>query len=199
MYYLKMYFLFFNRWTLQSSPLHQSCHTCVLYTRVRISLQHTVYTGSVCSVQYTSMEFKHSHSVCMMLGSVCSRTHLEGDTTSKQNLLSMSSQGLTEHSLRSSTTTVSESYRTNTLDEIPEFWRVTPTPAQLWNRCDKDTSTQSQTVTAKLVSLGTHVQLEQWWLNGQGCGLLIRSGRGSNAGTAKLTDLVKTQPGILSL
>lgn len=37
-------------------------------------------------------------------------THLVGETTSKQNLLSLSSQGLTEHSLRSSTTTVKESW-----------------------------------------------------------------------------------------
>lgn len=36
-------------------------------------------------------------------------TYFVGDTTSKQNLLSLSSHGLTEHSLRSSTTTVSES------------------------------------------------------------------------------------------
>lgn len=37
------------------------------------------------------------------------RTHLVGDTTSKQNLRSMSSHGFTEHRRRSSTTTVSTS------------------------------------------------------------------------------------------
>ena len=37
--------------------------------------------------------------------------YLLGERTSKQNLLSMSSQGLTEHSRRSSTTTVRESWR----------------------------------------------------------------------------------------
>lgn len=42
-------------------------------------------------------------------------SHLKGETTSKQNRLSMSSKGLTEHSRRSSTTTVGESCRgTNT-------------------------------------------------------------------------------------
>lgn len=37
------------------------------------------------------------------------QTYLVGETTSKQNLLSLSSHGLTEHSRRSSTTTVKES------------------------------------------------------------------------------------------
>ena len=36
----------------------------------------------------------------------CLETHLEGETTSKQNRLSLSAQGLTVHKRKSSTTTV---------------------------------------------------------------------------------------------
>lgn len=46
--------------------------------------------------------------------------HLVGDTTSKQNLRSMSSHGFTEHRRRSSTTTVSTSCRRHTR---PSHWR----------------------------------------------------------------------------
>lgn len=46
----------------------------------------------------------------MQKGDFCTPTYFVGDTTSKQNLRSMSSQGLTEQSLKSSTTTVRASY-----------------------------------------------------------------------------------------
>lgn len=50
--------------------------------------------------------------------------HLVGDTTSKQNLRSMSSQGFTEHRRRSSTTTVSASCGrcTVALSSAPKTW-----------------------------------------------------------------------------
>uniref|UniRef100_A0AAY4CB10 Uncharacterized protein n=1 Tax=Denticeps clupeoides TaxID=299321 RepID=A0AAY4CB10_9TELE len=47
-------------------------------------------------------------------------SHLVGETTSKQNLLSMSSQGLTEQSRRSSTTTVRET----TAWKMNKRWRL---------------------------------------------------------------------------
>lgn len=56
----------------------------------------------------------------------------------------MSSQGLTEHSLRSSTTTVSESYRTGQDGIRQTHWmksqnaHITDATARLWDRCDKD-------------------------------------------------------------
>lgn len=53
-----------------------------------------------------------------------------GDTTSKQNLLSMSSHGLTEQSRRSSTTTVRESCKTQHKRDISHICDLAPMEQQ---------------------------------------------------------------------
>lgn len=64
------------------------------------------------------------------------KSHLVGETTSKQNLLSMSSHGFTEHSRRSSTTTVSESCKHTGSFSFPRW----PTATQTSNSCQLETS-----------------------------------------------------------
>lgn len=75
-------------------------------------------TFTVTVIRFVSAEMKYNlhkmylyHREQFLFGTrILLHTYFVGETTSKQNLLSLSSHSLTEHSLRSSTTTVKESY-----------------------------------------------------------------------------------------